>query len=120
IQIVQAWLKKAEIRNPTRCDGAAARREAEGNPKSECNNFRTSDFGLPSDFDLRISGFLRIMINEPVSPTFPSASTQLRHGRTRSARAEWSGRLCLSMRVRNKGCGDGDRTDLRPGRRRAG
>ena len=41
-QIGRAWLLppagKSEIRNPTRCDGATARREAEGNPKSEIQN----------------------------------------------------------------------------------
>src|SRR5258706_14678805 len=48
---------KSEGRNPTRCDGATARREAEGNPKPE-GRIRNSEFGLLSVFGFRFSGFI--------------------------------------------------------------
>jgi len=61
---------KPEIRNPTRCDGATARREEARNPKSEINASRN---GFGSGFDIRNSfgfrhsdfGFLQVPSRHP-------------------------------------------------------
>jgi hypothetical protein len=58
--------RKSEGRNPTRCDGATARREEARSPKFETTDLpgggfqiRDSDFGFLSGFGLRVSDFTR-------------------------------------------------------------